>query len=104
MVISSTIKRRLLLVLVTDVSTGVVPPLVMVRKIDGPTPTNQLEEVPHSRPVEAVEPSPIVVVEKRIGLRRRLARYKNNLDTFLRLAEETREDIRHTEGQLAELE
>ena len=78
-------------------------PAVSVRRIDGPSTSSQVTDKENVQPPTAVEPSPLVIVEKRMGLRRRLKRYERNLTDVERVAQDLRDDIRRTRGQLAEL-
>ena len=79
-------------------------PLIEVRRIEHPTPAAQADDVVHPDRPSTVEPSPMVIVEPRHTLERRLATNKQNLKHLLQVAEDIREDITRITGQLAKLD
>ena len=78
-------------------------PAISVRRIEGPSTSSQVTNKENIKPNTTVEPSPIVIVEKRMALRRRLARYERNLEDVERVADDLRDDIRRVKRQMAEL-
>ena len=80
-----------------------IQPAVAVRRVDNSKASGQTVSSKENIDPVGVEPSPIVVVEQKLGLRRRLARDRQTLADLERMAREKKDDIARTLGQLASL-
>ena len=81
----------------------VTMPAIAVRRVDHPRQDRQTAVNKENVTPSGVEPSPLVIVEKKVGLRRRLTRDRQTLADLQRMVKEKKEDITRTLGQLADL-
>ena len=69
------------------------PPVIAVKKVKTTSK--------HEEPIVRLEEAPIVVVARRVELRRRLTRLREDLQAAERLRDNLQEDINDVEKQLA---